>query len=63
MIVRMALMDDGREFEVPSAAVPGCFSCGYVYGWDAYGEHVLNVAHVVRFGPCGNPQWIKEART
>ncbi|MBR4226919.1 MAG: hypothetical protein IKR86_09200 [Candidatus Methanomethylophilaceae archaeon] len=60
MIVRTALMDDGKEFEVPSAAVLGCFGCGYVYGWDAYGGHVLNVTHIVRFGPCRESQWVKE---
>lgn len=60
MIVMTAYMDDGTAFEVPYYAVSGCFIGGYVSGWDVYGEHVLNVAHIVRFGPRMESQWVRE---
>lgn len=60
MIVRTAHMANGDVFEVPADSVIGCFERGYVYGADAYGQHVLNVAQILYFGPREEAVWMKE---
>lgn len=61
MIVRGAFMDDGSVFEVPSDGLLGCFGRGYVHGVDALGgQYVLNVSHILYFGPTKEAKWIKE---
>ena len=62
MMVRTAHMADGTVYEVPADGILGCFERGYVHGIDENGDQcVLNVAHILYFGPRKNAWWLKEA--
>lgn len=60
MMARTAHMADGNEFEVSSFDIVGCFERGYIYGADMYGQVVLNVSHIVYFGPIKKARWLKK---
>ena len=61
MMVRTAYMADGTAYEVPSDGLLGCFGRGYVFGVDGNGsQYVLNVSHIVYFGPRMKARWLKE---
>ena len=61
MMVRTAHMADGSMFEVPADGLLGCFERGYVFGANVYGQHVLNVSHIMYFGPRKEALWPREA--
>lgn len=61
MMVRTAHMADGSAFEVPADGLLGCFGRGYVFGVDGNGDQcVLNVPHILYFGPRMEARWLKE---
>lgn len=60
MKVRTAHMANGDMFEVSTYDLVGCFERGYIYGADAYGQHILNVDHILYFGPRREAVWLKE---
>ncbi len=63
MMVRTAHMADGSAFEVSTYDLVSCFKRGYIYGVDGNGDQcVLNVAHILYFGPRMEAVWTKEDR-
>ena len=61
MMVRTAYMADGSVFEVPADGILGCFGRGYVFGVNEKGgQCVLNVSHIIYFGPRKEAIWLKE---
>ena len=63
MMVRLAYMEDRTTYEVPAdGVVIGCFERGYIIGVGPLGgQYVLNVSHILYFGPCREARWLKEA--
>lgn len=61
MMVRHAYMEDKTTYEVPADGLLGCFERGYVFGVGPLGgQYVLNVSHILYFGPRREARWLKE---